>query len=102
MEKSDKEGDTNQAKEYLGFIIDTNSMTVRLQEAKKQRILQQVSETISRIEIVPSQRISRDYRENSSNGTGTRADSCNSTQGFLRNFRGGHTTERMEFVVGDE
>jgi len=47
VEKSDKEGDTNQAKEYLGFIIDTNSMTVRLQEAKKQRILQKVRETIS-------------------------------------------------------
>jgi hypothetical protein len=47
VEKSDKEGDTNQAKEYLGFIIDTNSMTVRLQEAKKQRVLQKVRETIS-------------------------------------------------------
>ena len=47
VEKSDKDGDANQSKEYLGFIIDTTSMTVRLQEAKKQRILQQVSETIS-------------------------------------------------------
>jgi hypothetical protein len=47
VEKSDKEGDTNQAKEYLGFIIDTNSITVRLQEAKKQRMLQKVWETIS-------------------------------------------------------
>ena len=47
VEKSDKDGDANQSKEYLGFIIDTASMTVRLQEAKKQRILQQVSETIS-------------------------------------------------------
>jgi hypothetical protein len=47
VEKSDKDGDANQSKEYLGFIIDTASMTVRLQETKKQRILQQVSETIS-------------------------------------------------------
>ena len=47
VEKSDKDGDANQSKEYLGFIIDTASLTVRLQEAKKQRILQQVSETIS-------------------------------------------------------
>ena len=47
VKKYDKDGDANQSKEYLGFIIDTASMTVRLQEAKKQRILQQVSETIS-------------------------------------------------------
>lgn len=45
--KSDQEGDASQSKEYLGFIIDTNSMTVRLVEAKKQRILQRVWETIS-------------------------------------------------------
>ena len=45
--KSDQEGDASQSKEYLGFIIDTSSMTVRLVEAKKQRILQRVRETIS-------------------------------------------------------
>ena len=45
--KSDHKGEASQAKEYLGFIIDTVSMTVRLEKAKKQRILQQVSETIA-------------------------------------------------------
>ncbi len=45
--KSDKKEDINQSKEYLGFIIDTNSMAVRLQEAKKRRILQRIWETIS-------------------------------------------------------
>lgn len=46
VEKSDRKEDIAQSKEYLGFIIDTTSMTVRLQEAKKRRILQQVLETI--------------------------------------------------------
>lgn len=46
-EKSDKKEDINQSKEYLGFIIDNNSMTVRLQEAKKRRILKRVWDTIS-------------------------------------------------------
>ena len=45
--KSDREGEASQSKEYLGFIVDTKSMTVRLGETKKQRILQNVSETIS-------------------------------------------------------
>lgn len=41
-----KKGDANKSKEYLGFIIDTGSMTVRLGETKKQLILRQVEETI--------------------------------------------------------
>ncbi|KZS08446.1 Uncharacterized protein APZ42_027551 [Daphnia magna] len=44
--KSDQKGDANKSKEYLGFIIDTGSMTVRLGETKKQLILRQVEETI--------------------------------------------------------
>lgn len=44
--KSDQKGDANKSKEYLGFIIDTGSMTVRLGEKKKQLILRQVEETI--------------------------------------------------------
>ena len=44
--KSDKVGDANQIKEYLGFTIDTCSMTVRLGEIKKQLILRRVKETI--------------------------------------------------------
>ncbi len=44
--KSDQKGDASQSKEYLGFIIDTRSMTVRLGEIKKQLILRQVKETI--------------------------------------------------------
>lgn len=45
--KSDHEEDASQSKEYLGFIVDTNSMTVRLGESKKERILHQVLETIA-------------------------------------------------------
>ena len=45
-DKSDKEGDASQSKEYLGFIVDTNKMSVRLNETKRHRILQQVATTI--------------------------------------------------------
>jgi hypothetical protein len=45
--KSDKRGEASQAKGYLGFIIDTSSMTVRLDEAKRQRILQNLWKTTS-------------------------------------------------------
>ena len=103
VEKSDKDGDANQSKEYLGFYYrhcQHDSPSSGNQETT--HTTTSFGDDLTRIEIVPSQRISRDYRENSSNGTGTRADSCNSSQGFLRSFRGGHTTERMEFVVGDE
>ena len=44
--KSDHEGDASQSKYYLDFIVDTSTMTVRLGEAKKNRILQ-VLETVS-------------------------------------------------------
>jgi hypothetical protein len=44
--KSDQEGDASQLKEYLGFLIDTINMTVRLTDAKKQQILKQVWDTI--------------------------------------------------------
>ena len=37
--KSDQKGEASQCEEYLGFIIDTSSMTVRLGETKKQLIL---------------------------------------------------------------
>ena len=47
VKKSDHFGDASRSKEYLGFIIDTESMTVRLGDDKKQRILRQVSETIA-------------------------------------------------------
>lgn len=47
MQKSDGEEDASQSKEYLGFIIDTISMTVRLVESKKQRTLQCARETIA-------------------------------------------------------
>ena len=46
VQKSDKKGDARQVKPYLGFIIDSNSMTVRMEEMKKQRILKQVQETV--------------------------------------------------------
>jgi hypothetical protein len=46
--KSDKEGQGNQVKDYLGFIIDTNSMTVRLTEEKKEAIRQNVEATLSK------------------------------------------------------
>lgn len=39
--------DASQCKQYLGFSIDTDSMTVRISEAKKQQITQQVLETIA-------------------------------------------------------
>jgi len=45
--KSDQEGDASQLKEYLGFLIDTISMNVRLTDVKKQQILKQIWETIS-------------------------------------------------------
>ncbi len=44
--KSDRKGEASQYKEYLGFIIDTSSMTVRLGEIKKELILRQVKNTI--------------------------------------------------------
>ena len=47
VNKSDPEGDASQTKEYLGFVIDTLSMTVRTGEIKKQRIIQQILETIA-------------------------------------------------------
>jgi len=40
--KSDQEGDASQLKEYLGFLIDTISMNVRLTDVKKQQILKQI------------------------------------------------------------
>jgi hypothetical protein len=46
--KSDQFGDASQSKEYLGFVIDTISMNVRLGDIKKQQILKQVWETIAR------------------------------------------------------
>ena len=45
--KSDQEGDASQSKEYLGFVIDTVSMTVRLLDFNRQQIIKQVWETIS-------------------------------------------------------
>ena len=45
--KSDQKGESSQTKGYLGFIIDTSTMTVRLEEAKRERILQNVRKTIS-------------------------------------------------------
>lgn len=47
QQQSDQEGNASQCKEYLGFIIDTDNMTVRISEAKKQHIAQQVLETIA-------------------------------------------------------
>ena len=47
MKKSDGVGDASQCKGYLGFIIDTATMSVRMEETKKQRILQQTRETIA-------------------------------------------------------
>ena len=46
MVKSDGKGDASQTKEYLGFIIDTTTMSIRLNEIKKQLILKQVLLTI--------------------------------------------------------
>jgi len=46
IEKSDKKGDADRSKEYLGFIVDTITMSVRLNEIKKRHILQQVTATI--------------------------------------------------------
>jgi hypothetical protein len=45
--KSDQEGDASQSKEYLGFVIDTVSMTVRLGDFKRQQVIKRVWETIS-------------------------------------------------------
>jgi hypothetical protein len=39
-EKSDKLGDSAQRKEYLGFVIDTNEMSVHVTEQKLVRVLQ--------------------------------------------------------------
>jgi hypothetical protein len=47
LKKSDGEGEASLSKSYLGFLIDTNSMTVRLEEAKKARILKQIWEIIT-------------------------------------------------------
>jgi len=47
FQKSDKKGEASHSKNYLGFIIDTVSMTVRLNEAKRKRIMQQVLDTIA-------------------------------------------------------
>lgn len=46
VKKSDGPGDSSQCKVYLGFIIDTAQMTVRLEELKKQRILKQVRDAL--------------------------------------------------------
>jgi hypothetical protein len=42
-EKSDKIGDSLQEKEYLGFVIDTRSMTVHIPKLKLERILSQLT-----------------------------------------------------------
>ena len=47
VKNSDGVGDASQSKSYLGFIIDTATMSVRMEEAKKQQILQQTRETIA-------------------------------------------------------
>ncbi|EFX71044.1 hypothetical protein DAPPUDRAFT_256291 [Daphnia pulex] len=41
--KSDEEGDASQIKEYLGFIIDTSSMAVRLGVPKKHQVWETIS-----------------------------------------------------------
>ena len=46
-QKSDQEGQASQIKEYLGFTIDTTSMTVRLTKSRKEAIKQCVQQTLS-------------------------------------------------------
>ena len=46
-QKSDKEGQASQIKEYLGFIIDTQQMTVRLSDDKQQALAQHLKDTLS-------------------------------------------------------
>ena len=41
-QKSDKEGDASKIKEYLGFVINTATMTVQLKEDRREDIKQQV------------------------------------------------------------
>ena len=45
-QKSDKEGDASQVKAYLGFVIDTKSMTVRLPTDKKEALKKAIEATI--------------------------------------------------------
>jgi hypothetical protein len=45
--KSDMEGESSKVKEYLGFVINTQEMTVSLTEEKKKKLVSTVEETIS-------------------------------------------------------
>ena len=47
--KSDKEGDSSQVKEYLGFVIDTHRMTVSLTTEKKILLKETVSNLIQKV-----------------------------------------------------
>ena len=46
-QKSDGEGQASQSKEYLGFVIDTKTMTVQLKEDRKEAIKHNVQQTLS-------------------------------------------------------
>ena len=57
---SDQEGDASQLKDYLGFVINTVSMTVRLGDAKRQQILKQVWETIAHgTKLLPAKELAK-------------------------------------------
>lgn len=45
--KSDKEGEANQVKNYLGFVIDTKQMSVRLRQDKKTALRKELREILS-------------------------------------------------------
>ena len=45
-EKSDGEGEASQIKEYLGFIIDTHQMSVRIKEDKKVSVKKEIQEIL--------------------------------------------------------
>ena len=46
-QKSDQQGQASRIKEYLGFIIDTEQMTVRLSQDKQQALERHLKDTIS-------------------------------------------------------
>lgn len=71
--KSDEEGDASQSREYLGFIIETIGMTVRLTDTKKEKNPKtSTGDNFSWTKHATSQGIGKNVRENSSYRTSIR------------------------------
>ena len=101
--KSDQKGDASQYKEYLGFINDTSSMTVRLGETKKQLILRQVKNTILLwVKVYFGQGSRYNTWEDSSYRIGSRTTCRHGRKSSVYRLGHGRPAKRMGHTFGHE